>query len=227
MARLQACLIDAYDTIVHTDFTASRDELPALAGLSAEAMRAEFVRVAPALSVGQVSMAQAFADILLARGVEPKPRLVRELAEKSRELLLASARLYDDVLPFLRRLRAHGIRTAIVSNCDENTRPMLAELGVAALADALILSNEVGAVKPGARIFTEALDRIRVGAEASLFVDNNAVYCAGASAVGIRALQMMRGEVDGEEAAHGFGVVRSLAEVAAVLEEAARSTGSG
>jgi FMN phosphatase YigB (HAD superfamily) len=32
---------------------------------------------------------------------------------------------------------------------------------VAALADALVLSNEAGAVKPAAQIFKEALDRVR------------------------------------------------------------------
>ena len=41
-------------------------------------------------------------------------------------------------------LRSRGVKTAIVSNCDENTRDFLVELGVAALADVLVLSCEVG-----------------------------------------------------------------------------------
>ncbi len=217
MPRLEACLLDVYDTIVHTDFTAHRDELPALAGITADAMHTEYMRLAPALAIGQLSMTEAFGQILRACGLEPKPDLVRELVDKDRELLLLSARLYDDVLPFLRELRAHGIRTAIVSNCDENTRPLLVELGVAALVDALVLSNEVGAVKPAAEIFKEALDRVRVAAGAALFVDNNATYCAGASALGISALQMVRGELDGNAATGGIGVVRSLPDVEAML----------
>jgi len=79
------------------------------------------------------------------------------VADKSRELLLASARLYDDVLPFLRMLRSGGVRIAIVSNCDENTRDLLVELGVAALADALVLSCEVGTAKPAKAIFHRRL----------------------------------------------------------------------
>ena len=70
------------------------------------------------------------------------------MVRRDQELLLANARLYDDVIPFLRALRDRGIKIAIVSNCTENTRPMLVALGVDALADALVLSCEVGAAKP-------------------------------------------------------------------------------
>ncbi len=205
MARFDACLLDAYDTIVYTDFSAYRNELPKLAGIPADAMFREFRRLAPALSVGEISIAGAFAKILQACGVEPRPGLVRALADKSRELLLLSGRLYDDVLPFLRTLRSRGIKSAIVSNCDENTRDLLVELGVAALADALVLSNEVGAVKPAAEIYQFALDKLGVTAEAALFADNNATFCAGAAALGIQAVQIVREarEAGGTEGADG------------------------
>ena len=167
MARLDACLLDAYDTIVHTDFSAHRNELPKLAGISADAMFREFSRLAPALSVGEISITEAYAEILRACGVEPRPDLVRAMADRSRELLLLSGRLFNDVLPFLRTLKSRGIKIAIVSNCDENTRDLLVELGVAALADALVLSNEVGAVKPAAQIYQDALGVLGVTAGAA------------------------------------------------------------
>ena len=219
MAHRDACFLDAYDTIVHTDFSAHRNELPKLAGISADAMFREFSRLAPALSVGEISIAGAYAQILQACGVEPRPDLVRAMADKSRELLLLSGRLYDDVLPFLRTLRARGIKVAIVSNCDENTRDLLVELGVAALADALILSNEVGAVKPAAQIYQHALDKLAVTADAALFVDNNATFCAGAAALGIQAVQMVRKAREAGDArvVAGTSVVRSLSELEVLL----------
>lgn len=222
MARVEACLVDAYDTIVHTDFAARRDELPTLAGIAPDAMYAEFRHLSPALSVGELSMAEAFDLILRASGVEPRPGLARDLADKARELLLSSARLYDDVLPFLRTLRSRGVKTAIVSNCNENTRPMLVALGVAGLADTLVLSCEVGAVKPTAPIFRDALRQLGVAAGAALFVDDTATYCAGAAALGISAVQMQRQDGDAAQmqrqdgggiAAAGCRVVRSLHEV--------------
>ena len=219
MAHRDACLLDAYDTIVHTDFSAHRDELPKLAGISADAMSREFGRLAPALSVGEISITEAYAEILRARGVEPRPDLVRAMADKSRELLLLSGHLYDDVLPVLNTLRSRGIKTAIVSNCNENTRDLLVELGVAALADVLALSNEVGAVKPAAQIYQYALDKLGVAAESALFVDNNATFCAGAAALGIRAVQIVRKprEDDEAEGAHWAEVVRSLPELEVLL----------
>lgn len=216
MARLDACLLDAYDTIVHTDFSAHRNELPKLAGISADAMFREFRRLAPALSVGEISITEAYAEILRACGVEPRPDLVRAMADRSRELLLLSGRLFDDVLPFLRTLKSRGIKIAIVSNCDENTRDLLVELGVAALADALVLSNEVGAVKPAAQIYQDALGVLGVTAGAALFVDNNATYCAGATALGIQAVQIVR-KAREAEGVEGTAVVRSLSELEVLL----------
>lgn len=210
--RFEACCLDAYDTIVHTDFSAHGHELLALAGISQQALYGGFRRVGQALSVGQISMAEAFGEILRAAGVEPRPGQPRALAAKSRELLLRSGRLYDDVLPFMRDLRSRGIKIAVISNCDENTRDLLVECGVAALADALILSNEVGVAKPAAQIYRVALDKLGVSAEAVLFVDDNATYCAGAAALGMRAVQMVRGAPE-----DSLPAVHSLREVEPLL----------
>jgi putative hydrolase of the HAD superfamily len=219
VARVEACLVDAYETIVTCDFTAHRSVLPALAGIPADAMYQEFARISPALSTGQLAMAEAFGQILRACGAEPQPDLLRQLVEKDHELLLASARLFDDVIPFLETLRCRAIKTAIVSNCDEKTRDLLSELGVAALADELVLSCEVGAAKPSPRIFGRALGRLGVTADAALFVDDNAGYCAGAADLGMSAVQMVRGEMDGKVPVTGIPVVRSLAEVEAMLSD--------
>jgi putative hydrolase of the HAD superfamily len=212
----QACLLDAFDTILDCDFTEFRSELPALAGIPADAMITEFGRIMPALTAGRLSMAGGFRQILPACGVEPRPRLVRALVSKGRELLLAAARLYDDVLPFLEKLRSRGIAIAIVSNCDENMREVLSELGVSAFADALALSCEVGAAKPKARIYRHALEALGVTAEAALFVDDNAAFCAAGAAVGLSAVQIVRGQAEAK-VVPGITVVRSLPEVEAMF----------
>jgi FMN phosphatase YigB (HAD superfamily) len=86
---------------------------------------------------------------------------------------------------------------------------------VAALADALILSCEVGAEKPQAAIYQRALDSLGVPAGAALFVDDNAAFCAGAEELGISALRIVRAGADGHRP--GPGVVTSLAEVGAMF----------
>jgi len=217
VARFGACLVVAYDTIVTCDFSVQRREIPALAGITLETWEEEYDRIGPALTDGRLSKTEGFGHILRACGKEPRPDLVREMVNRDRELLLANARLFDDAVPFLHNLRARGMKIAIVSNCTENTRPLLVRLGVDALADALILSCEVGAAKPAAQIFRCALDRIGVTADAALFVDDQAGFCAGSVAVGISTVQIVRGELDGKVPAAATTVVRSLPEVEAMF----------
>jgi putative hydrolase of the HAD superfamily len=213
----EACLVDVYDTLLRCDFSAHRDELPALAGVPADSWQEAYWRIDRELNTGQISKAEAFAQILRENGVEPRADLVRALVNRDEELLLATARMFDDAIPFLERLRSRGIKIAIVSNCTVSTRPLLAEVGVTALAHALVLSCEVGAVKPEAEIFSCALERVGVTAAGALFVDDQAGYCAGAMAAGIAAAQIVRGELDGSVPAAGTTVVRSLTEVEAML----------
>jgi putative hydrolase of the HAD superfamily len=227
--RLQACLVDAYDTILTCDFSVLRNELSALAGISPDTWRDEYARIGALVSDGRISKTEAFARLLRAAGREARPGLVAELVRQDQELLLTHARLYDDAIPFLRRLRDRGIKIAIVSNCAENTRPLLVKHGVDALADTLVLSCEVRSAKPAAEIFRCALDRLGVAAEAAVFVDDQAGYCAGSVAAGIRAVQIVRAKldgqsldgqsVDGQVPAAGTTVVRSLPEVDALFGE--------
>ncbi len=217
MGRPDACLVDLYETLLSCDFSPNRRELPKLAGVAADAWNGAYDQIWAAVQVGRVSKADAFARTLRACGAPPDAGLVRALVERDRELQFASARLYDDAIPFLRRLRSAGIKIAIVSNCSEHTRPLLTELGVIALTDAVILSCEVGAAKPSAEIFLRALEQLNVAATAAVFVDDQAAFCAGGVALGIRAVQIVRGELDGNRPAKGTAVVRSLREVEGML----------
>ena len=194
-----------------------RRELSALAGIGVDAWSDAYAQIMPALTDGRLSKAEGFGELLRACGRQVRPDLVRAMVGRDRELLLANARLFDDAVPFLRGLRASGIKIAIVSNCTENTRPLLSKLGVDALADALVLSCEVGAAKPAAEIFACALERLGVAADGAVFVDDQAGYCAGGIAAGIRSVQIARDGLDGVTSAAGTTVVRSLTEVGSVL----------
>ena len=219
MPRLEACLVDAYDTIVTCDFAPLRRGVPALAGIPVAAWEQEYALVGPLLNDGRMSKAEAFRQIIASCGAQAPEELIAEMVRRDQELLLASARLFDDVIPFLTRLRDRGIKIAIVSNCTENTRAMLVATGVDKLADELVLSCEVRSAKPSPGIYRHALDRLGVPAEAAVFVDDQARFCAGSVAVGVRAAQIVRGEPDGQRPAEGVTLVRSLPEVEAMFGE--------
>jgi putative hydrolase of the HAD superfamily len=215
--RLEACLVDAYDTIVTCDFAPLRQGVPTVAGIPTAAWEQEYDLVSLMLNDGRMSKAQAFRQIMGNCGVQAPDHLVAEMVRRDQELLLANARLFDDVIPFLTRLRDRGIKIAIVSNCTENTRAMLVATGVDKLVDELVLSCEVRSAKPAPGIFRYALDRLGVSPEAAVFVDDQARFCAGSVAVGIQAAQIVRGELDGHRSAEGITVVRSLPEVEAMF----------
>ena len=74
VARLEACLVDAYDTIVTCDFSVLRKEVPALAGISADIWHDEYSRLGALLTDGRMSKAQAFGQILQTSGLQARSR---------------------------------------------------------------------------------------------------------------------------------------------------------
>ncbi len=209
--------MDVYNTILTCDFAGHETELPVLAGVPADAWHRGYLSIDGELNTGRISKTEGYRRILRESGSSRGPTSCARWWTRDRELLLATARLYDDAIPFLESLRSHGVKIAIVSNCTEHTRRLLTELGVDALADSLVLSCEVGAAKPEPEIFRYALDQLGVAADAAVFVDDQPDYCAGAAALGIGTAQIIRGELDGKVPAAGTTVVRSLPEVEAMF----------
>jgi HAD superfamily hydrolase (TIGR01509 family) len=217
VAQPAACLVDVYDTLLSYNFVPHRAEMPVLAGVTPEVWGRVYSQFGQALGLGQMTKADAFERTLAESGTAPRPELIRALVDRDRDLLLTWARLYDDALPFLQDLRSRGVRIVIVSNCSENTRALLRKRGVADLADDLVLSCEVGLEKPAPEIYRLTLDLAGVTAQQAVFVDDQPAFCAGAAALGITAVQIVRGEHNGKVPAPGTAVVRSLAEVQAMF----------
>jgi putative hydrolase of the HAD superfamily len=214
---VKACLVDVYETILDPDFLPREQELAAFAGVGADDWLAELLKTRTERDRGKLSVADSFAQAVQALGIEPKPELVDDLARKDAELMRQYCRLYDDTVPFLSGLRARGILVALVSNCADTTRPLLEDLGVLPLADAVILSCEVGSAKPSPEIYVCALEELGVAAVDAVFVDDQPGFCVGAEAAGVRAIQIARAAPGGPVPGSGFPVARSLAEVAALL----------
>lgn len=95
----------------------------------------------------------------------------------------------EEVWELAARFRAGGRRTAMLSNCGpEVIDRVRAQREVARYFDAMVISWEVGAMKPEPEIYRIALERLGVGPEEALFVDDRAPNVAGAEAVGMRAM---------------------------------------
>jgi HAD superfamily hydrolase (TIGR01549 family) len=99
---------------------------------------------------------------------------------------------FDDALPVLKELKARGIRIVLLSNIGLDIRPHLELINVADLLDGVVLSYEVGVVKPAPEIFQHALDRLQVPAEQTLMVGDSWQADTGGAALGIRTLVLPR-----------------------------------
>jgi epoxide hydrolase-like predicted phosphatase len=99
----------------------------------------------------------------------------------------------DAMLGALRRARAQGIRTGLVSNsmgAGRYDRSVFPEL-----FDGVVISGEVGMHKPQPEIFLLGAERAGVEPADCVFVDDLRENCAGAEAVGMTAV-LHRGAPD-------------------------------
>ncbi|WP_250032879.1 HAD family hydrolase [Paractinoplanes maris] len=115
-------------------------------------------------------------------------------------------RLFADTLAVLRALKARGIRVVVLSNIGLDIRPLLDRAGVTELIDGVVLSYEVGLVKPDPAIFARALDLLDVRGIHALMVGDSPRDDVGGVPLQIRTLILPRtpGPV------HGLGAVLQM-----------------
>jgi len=188
----KAWLIDVYGTVLRVDFVRVYEGLADIAGVSLDVFRAAFAQVVDDVMTSKGAGPAAMARILLACGIEPSQRRVDGLVAEDQRLLIANARVFEDAVDFLHRVRAAGASSALVSNCGDHTRGLLVHFGFDALVDEFVLSSEVGFLKPDARIFQVAVDRLGVAPESAVFVDDKVGFCRAARAFGVGAVHLVR-----------------------------------
>lgn len=92
-----------------------------------------------------------------------------------------------ELVTLVRRLRPH-FKTALLSNFPASLRPLLAQCGVTDAFDEIVISGEIGRVKPDARIYQWTAERLGVPMGECLFVDDFVENVRGARAAGMQAL---------------------------------------
>lgn len=220
MSEVRAVLIDLYDTLAWTDWPTMRAELEERFGISELELLRAFTTTREARSIGAYGSAEGdLKAVLEAAGVRAGADLVHELNEaRARALAENGVHLWNDSIRTLRELRGRGIRTAVVSNCDHATRPIVDDLGLGREVDAIVLSFEVGVAKPDAGIYRAALDALGARPEEAVFVDDQAAYCEGAEALGIRSLLIVRDDADPAEGVSLAGDRRVLHDLRSLLD---------
>ena len=103
----------------------------------------------------------------------------------------AGDRLNTDLVEFLRGLRPQ-CRVGLISNAWSGLRDYITRNQFADVFDEMVISAEVGLVKPDPRIYRLALERMNVPPEASLFLDDMPANVQAALSIGMHALQFVQ-----------------------------------
>jgi HAD superfamily hydrolase (TIGR01509 family) len=118
--------------------------------------------------------------------------LDEDLVDALYHTMLETWTAYEDTLPVLRALHEQARPVVVLSNVGIDVRPVLDRTEISGLIGGLVLSYEVGAVKPDAAIFARALDLLGLAAERALMVGDSFRDDAAAAALGIRTLILPR-----------------------------------
>jgi putative hydrolase of the HAD superfamily len=100
---------------------------------------------------------------------------------------------FEGVKEVLAELKKRSIGLGVISNWDQTARDILSATGLIDFFDHLIISSEVGCVKPDNRIFEIALQRAEVSAGNCIYIGDNYYDDAlGSRKVGMKALIINR-----------------------------------
>jgi putative hydrolase of the HAD superfamily len=194
--RVHAVLLDLYDTLVWADWVAlrsGRDRLAARAGVEIAMAREQWAQTHDRRMRGlNKGLEGDLAAVFEACGLAATPDLLRDLAAEEYANWAGGVRAYEDVAPELGRLRAAGYRLAIVSNASCEAGGVVAALGLDKLVDAVILSCDVGWLKPEPAILEAALERLGSQPERTLLVDDLPTNLDAAASLGLRTVLMAR-----------------------------------
>lgn len=102
-------------------------------------------------------------------------------------------RLDADLIAYIRRLRTDGFTVALLSNDSPALRDKLTQLGIAELFDPLVISGEIGVMKPDAGAYDAVLARLQRPASEAIFIDDMPVNVEAARARGILTIHYVAG----------------------------------
>jgi putative hydrolase of the HAD superfamily len=106
----------------------------------------------------------------------------------------AGWRAFDDAGPALRRLRAAGLRLAVLTNGDQvQQHRKLTQVGLADHVDLVVASSSIPAAKPDPRAFRHVVDALAVRPDQAVMVGDSLDHdVRGALAAGLRAVLVDR-----------------------------------
>ena len=192
--RLRAVFIDFGGVIVRTEDQGPRMRQAERLGMTAHDLEhiifeSETSQRASTGEITEEAHWLAVADALGVRRLE---------AEKINTEFFSGDRTDTALLDFLRSLRPER-KVGLISNAWSNLRALITRRKFEDVFDEMIISAEVGVMKPDPRIYRLALEKLGVQPEESVFLDDVLVNVEAARSIGMRAIQFTQPEKTLEE----------------------------
>lgn len=180
---IRAVFFDLGGVILRTEYQAPREHLAEKLGMEYD----DLVKVVFDSESGyQASMGAITPDEHWATVVKRLKRPASEM-EAIRHEFFAGDIIDRTLLEFLRSLRG-TYKTGLISNAWGDLRDYIVREKFDDAFDHMIISAEVGAVKPEAKIYKIALEQAGVQANEAVFVDDFAVNIEGCEKVGMQGI---------------------------------------
>ncbi|HTU50077.1 MAG TPA: HAD family phosphatase [Acidobacteriaceae bacterium] len=164
----------------------ARARLLEISGLSPEIFDAHYWRYRLDYDRGTLNGHSYWPIIAREAGVSFSPQQIEALIEQD---VLLWATLDPIMLEWVNRVRASGMKIAILSNMGEELLAYMREnFGWLDGFHHLTWSCELNLIKPMAAIYEHTLEKLNVRADEALFIDDRLENVEGARAVGIHSL---------------------------------------
>ena len=195
MMRFRSILFDLYDTLVWLDVEESniwRKRFSDRLGVPIDIFLRVWRRSIDDRMLGKMgSLSNQIAAAVSDLGIEPSDSLISDLVAIERQRLVNSVKLYPSAVSTLSRLASQGFKLGLLSNSSEGAAIPITYLGIDKLFQRMILSHEVGLLKPDPAIYQLACRALDTRPSETMFVaDGSFGELDAARELGIYAVQI-------------------------------------
>ncbi len=181
---IQAVFFDMGGVIIRTEYQAPRERLAERLNMTYE----DLSKIVFESDTGRKASIGAVSTEAHWEAVTRRLGLPASQAEAVRDEFFAGDVIDRSLLDFIRSLRPR-YRTGIISNAWPDMREYVVKNKFEDAFDTLVVSAEVGVMKPDPQIYRIALEQVKVRAEQAVFIDDMPENVEGARALGMQGIR--------------------------------------